>query len=259
MSGDDTRTKGAVFRGIGVSPGVAAGPVALLHNTDTPDTPERTISDEEVAGEIARLEEAVIETRRQIRHIQETLSSQTRAQDASILDAHLMVLDDRTFLEEVIGGVKDKHQNVEFAVRQGTDRYASVLEAVEDDYLRERVVDVRDVGRRLLRNLTGVPSETPSVLAAGHLIVAHDLAPSETASLPKDRILGFATDIGSPTSHTAVMARALELPAVVGLRDISQRVKSGDYVLIDGNKGVFIVNPTRGATQNLWQTGSGAS
>lgn len=244
MSSEKPNVMGAVFRGIGVSPGVAAGPVALLRNPDTPQISERMISEEAVAGEIARFEEALIETRQQIRQIQEALSGQTRVQDASILDAHLMVLDDRTFLEEVIGGVRDKLQNIELAVREGTARYASVLEAVEDDYLRERVADVRDVGRRLLRNLTGVPADTAAELAAGHLIVAHDLAPSETASLPRDRILGFATDIGSPTSHTAVMARALELPAVVGLRDISQRVKTGDQVLIDGNKGVFILNPT---------------
>ncbi len=244
MASEEPETIGVVFRGIGVSPGVAAGPVALLRNPDTPQISEQAISEAAVAGEIARFEEALIETRRQIRQIQEALSGQTRAQDASILDAHLMVLDDRTFLEEVIGGVRDKLQNIELAVREGTARYASVLEAVEDDYLRERVADVRDVGRRLLRNLTGTPADTVSELAAGHLIVAHDLAPSETASLPKDRILGFATDIGSPTSHTAVMARALELPAVVGLHDISRRVKTGDKVLIDGNKGVFILNPT---------------
>jgi len=244
MSSDAPGTMGVIFRGIGVSPGVAAGPVALLQNSDTPRISERTINEAAVAGEIARFEEALIETRRQIRQIQEALSGQTRAQDASILDAHLMVLDDRTFLEEVIGGVRDKLRNIELAVQEGTSRYAGVLEAVEDDYLRERVSDVRDVGRRLLRNLTGTPADTVSELAAGHLIVAHDLAPSETASLPKDRILGFATDIGSPTSHTAVMARALELPAVVGLHDISCRVKTGDQVLIDGNKGVFILNPT---------------
>jgi phosphotransferase system enzyme I (PtsI) len=244
MSPEAPKAMGVVFRGIGVSPGVATGPAAVLQNPDTLQVSERTITEAGIGGEIARFEEALIETRLQIRQIQEALGGQTRVQDASILDAHLMVLDDRTFLEEVIGGVRDKLRNIELAVREGTSRYASVLEAVEDDYLRERVADVRDVGRRLLRNLTGVPSDTAADLAAGHLIVSHDLAPSETASLPKDRILGFATDIGSPTSHTAVMARALELPAVVGLHDVSRRVKTGDRVLIDGNKGVFIINPT---------------
>ncbi len=235
--------KGQVFRGIGVSPGVAAGPVAIMY-TDTVTVQESSIPVNGVPFEIVRLEESLIETRRQLLQIQETLSVQTRAKDASILDAHLMVLDDRSFIEEVVGWIREKLKNAEFAVQEGTAKYASVLEAVEDDYLRERVADVRDVGRRILRNLSGIqPSDSELSFSVPHLIVAHDLAPSETASLPRDRILGFATDIGSPTSHTAVMARALELPAVVGLHDISGRVKAGDQVLIDGNKGVFILNP----------------
>jgi len=237
--------KGQVFRGIGVSPGVAAGPAVLVF-TDTVAVPDSGIAAAGVAHEIIRLEEALIETRRQILQIQETLSGRTHAQDASILDAHLMVLDDRTFIEEVIGWIREKLKNASFAVQEGTAKYAGVLEAVEDDYLRERVADVRDVGRRILRNLAGgQPSDTAVTLAVPHLIVAHDLAPSETASLPRNKILGFATDLGSPTSHTAVMARALELPAVVGLHDISGRVKAGDQVLIDGNKGVFILNPDK--------------
>lgn len=239
---DGELKKSVTFRGIGVSPGVAAGPAVLL-SQDTLQISERAIDATSVADEIIRFEEALIETRRQIQQIQEALSGQTRAQDVSILDAHLMVLDDRTFLEEIIGWVREKLKNIEFAVQEGTAKYASVLEAVDDDYLRERVSDIRDVGRRILRNLTGRSSDSAFSQAEGRIIIAHDLAPSETASLPKDKILGFATDLGSPTSHTAVMARALELPAVVGLHDISGRVKAGDQVLIDGNKGVFILNP----------------
>ncbi len=238
----EAQSRNRTFHGIGVSPGVAAGPVLLLC-PDVLQVSERSILASDVPGEIVRFEDALIETRGQIQQIQDALSGQTRAQDASILDAHLMVLDDRTFVEEVIGWVRIKLKNIEFAVQEGTNKYASVLEAVEDDYLRERVADVRDVGRRILRNLTGRAADSTFSMAAGHLIVAHDLAPSETASLPKDKILGFATDLGSPTSHTAVMARALELPAVVGLHDVSRHIHPGDHVLIDGNKGVFILNP----------------
>ncbi|HAS81414.1 MAG TPA: phosphoenolpyruvate--protein phosphotransferase, partial [Verrucomicrobia bacterium] len=235
-------SRNRTFHGIGVSPGVAAGPALLLF-PDVLQVSERSIQAADVPGEIVRFEDALIETRGQIQQIQDAMSGQTRAQDASILDAHLMVLDDRTFIEEVIGWVREKLRNIEYAVQEGTNKYASVLEAVEDDYLRERVADVRDVGRRILRNLTGRAADSTFSMAAGHLIVAHDLAPSETASLPKDKILGFATDLGSPTSHTAVMARALELPAVVGLHDVSRHIHPGDHVLIDGNKGVFILNP----------------
>jgi phosphotransferase system enzyme I (PtsI) len=238
-----SREKGLVFCGIGVSPGVAAGPAVLVFS-ETVTVPDGEIAAGGAVAEIIRLEEALIETRLQIRQIQEALSGQTRTPDASILDAHLMVLDDRAFIEEVIGWIREKAKTAEFAVQEGTAKYASVLEAVEDDYLRERVADVRDVGRRILRNLVGgPPAEIAPSLAVPHIMMAHDLAPSETASLPRDKILGFATDLGSPTSHTAVMARAMELPAVVGLHDISGRVKAGDHVLIDGNKGVFILNP----------------
>jgi phosphotransferase system enzyme I (PtsI) len=232
-----------VLHGIGVSPGVAIGPAFLLAE-EKAHVPERAITAEQVTREILRFEEAIIETRKQIRQIQAALAGQTRAHDASILDAHLMVLDDRTFIEEVIGSVREKQRNIEWMVQEAADKYAAVLNAVEDDYLRERVADVRDVGRRIIRNLLGDAAPSRDELPNDHIIVAPDLAPSETAALPKDRIVGFATDLGSPTSHTAVMARALELPAVVGLHDITERVARGDNVLIDGNKGVLIINPS---------------
>jgi phosphoenolpyruvate-protein phosphotransferase (PTS system enzyme I) len=238
-----TRICGQVFRGIGVSPGVAYGP-AMLVLPETVNVFERPIEAHAVAAEIARLEEALIDTRQQIRDIQGTLRGQTHSHDASIFDAHLMVLDDRTFLDEIISGVRERKRNIEFAVQEGTEKYASVLAAVNDDYLRERVADVRDVGKRILQNLTGRPLEKRIQIDNPHLIVAHDLSPSETASMAGEQILGFATDLGSPTSHTAVMARALSIPAVVGMHSISARICADDHVLIDGNKGVLIINPS---------------
>ncbi len=233
-----------ILKGIGVSSGVAIGPVFLL----TPAVirvEERSIRPHDIDREIARFEEALIETRRQIREIQSALGVASSGTDASILEAHLMVLDDRTFVEEVIGNVRVGLKNVEFVVKAAADKYASALESVRDEYLRERVADVRDVGRRLIRNLCGAAAPTAAEAPRDHILVADDLAPSETASLRRDRIAGFATDLGSPTSHTAVMARALEIPAVVGLHDITGRVSAGDEVLIDGNKGILIIRPTQ--------------
>lgn len=232
-----------ILHGIGVSPGVVVGSVfvkaaRMIHVV------EREISTHEIEHEISRFEDALIETRRQIKDIQADLESRTAGSDASILDAHLMVLDDRTFIEEVITYVREKHKNVETAVKEATDGYASVLASLKDDYLRERVADVKDVGRRIIRNLSGDSVSSREELRRKHIIVARDLAPSETAALRKDTVIGFATDMGSPTSHTAVMARALEIPAIIGLHDISERVLTGDEVLIDGNKGVFIIHPT---------------
>ncbi|MGQ9661596.1 MAG: phosphoenolpyruvate--protein phosphotransferase [Kiritimatiellia bacterium] len=235
--------RGIVLRGIGVSPGVVSGPVYLFTPQAVP-VAERKIPPDKVDQEIVRLEDAIIATRQQIRRIQKDLESRTAVGDASLLDAHLMVLDDRVFIEEVLAEVRNEHKAADWAVRDVAGRYATVLASVEDEYLRERVADVRDVARRLILNLHGNHETTLAELARGHVVVAPDLAPSDTAGLGKGAVLGLATDLGSPTSHTAVMARALEIPTVVALREITTRVMDGDEVLIDGNKGVLIIRPT---------------
>ena len=235
--------KERLLRGIGVSPGVVMGRAFILSSSGV-TVQELTIQESEIAGEIVRFEEALIETRRQIRKIQEDLERRTGMGDASILDAHLMMLDDRVFIEEVVNGIKSMHHNAEWVVKEVSEKYAGVLAAVEDAYLRERVADIKDIARRVLRNLAGEQESSVAGLNKKHIVIATDLAPSETASMRKDLVLGFATDLGSPTSHTAVMARALEIPAIVGLREVTASVSAGDDVLIDGNKGVFIINPS---------------
>jgi phosphoenolpyruvate-protein phosphotransferase (PTS system enzyme I) len=232
------------LKGIGVSPGVVVGPV-LLVTTEDERLVERTISEEDIPREITRFEEALIATRHQVREIQQKVSSAIGQESASIFDAHLLVVDDRSFVEEVIRGLSAQHRNVEAVLKSVADRYAQALSAIEDDYLRERAADVRDVTRRILRNLSGRSSAFLAQLDKAYIVVSNDLAPSDTATLNKDKVKGFATDLGSPTSHTAIMARALAIPAVVGLHDVSVRVSTGDTVLIDGNKGLFVIHPTR--------------
>lgn len=232
-----------MLRGIGVSTGVAAGPVFLL-TTEEDRVVERDISEDEIAREIARFEDALISTRHQIREIQKQVEGVLGPESAGIFDAHLLVVDDRSLVEEVIRGLKQQKKNVESVLRVVAERYASALLRVEDDYLRERAVDVKDVTRRILRNLSGASSTSLAHLTTPHVLVANDLAPSEAAILDKTKILGFATDLGSPTSHTAIMARALGIPAVVGMHDISVRVSAGEQILIDGNTGVAIIHPS---------------
>lgn len=232
------------LNGIGVSPGVVFGPASVVALRE-PAIPEREIPDSGIEHEIVRLEDALIETRRQIRGIKRSLESHTAVSDASILDAHLMVLDDRMFIEEIVGEIRKEHRNVEAAVNDVASRYANVLASMKDDYLRERVSDIRDVARRVIRNLCGDEGSVVTQVPHEHIVVAPDLAPSETAALRKDIVVGFATDYGSSTSHTAVMARALGIPAVVGLRDVTKRVTTGDTVLVDGYKGLLIVNPCK--------------
>jgi len=239
----ETRRERRMKRGIGVSPGVVIGPAYVLF-AESLNVVERTLKPDEVDREIIRLEEALIETRRQIKAIQQDIESRTTHRDASVLDAHLMVLDDRMFIDEVVEKIRNDRLNVEAAVMAVGESYANLLASVEDDYLRERVADVRDVARRLVRSLDASLRADLVDLKQRHIVVARDLAPSETASLRRDMVIGFVTDLGSPTSHTAVMARALTIPAVVGLSDITEQVHTGDELLVDGNKGVIIVNPS---------------
>lgn len=232
------------LRGIGVSPGVVVG-AALLVTTEEERLVEREIAAEELPREIARFEEALIVTRRQIHEIQQKVGEAIGQESASIFDAHLLVVDDRSFVEEVIRGLGAQRRNVEAVLSVVADRYAQALMRLEDDYLRERAADVRDVTRRILRNLAGRNVSLLSRLDQPYVVIANDLAPSDTATLDREKVLGFATDLGSPTSHTAIMARALSIPALVGMHDVSVRVSTGDPVLIDGRKGLLFIHPTR--------------
>lgn len=232
-----------VLQGIGVSPGVVIGPAFRLVNEEE-HIVEREVEPQEIPREINRFLGSLEATRGQIREIQSKLVDSIGHGDASIFDAHLMVLDDRVFIEEVIKEITETRQNAEACVRIVSGKYSDALNAIKDDYLRERVVDVRDVARRIMRNLSGRQAAPLEALDIPSIVVATELAPSETASLQKHMALGFATDMGSPTAHTAVMARAMQIPAVVGLHDISVRVSTGDQMLMDGNKGALIIRPT---------------
>ncbi len=242
---DDLKTSepNNVYHGIGVSPGVIVGPVAVIA-TEAMQVRSRMIAEEEIEAEIMRFEDALIETRRQIRTLQSDLLENESHVGSGVLDAHLMVLDDVTLIEEVVERLKKDRKNAEAIVRQATEKYAEMLGSVKDDYLKERVADVRDVGRRLIRNLSGEHSPSVAELQGKHILVASDLAPSQAAALDAKKIMGLATDLGSPTSHTAVMARAFEIPTIVALHDISSKVVNGDEVLLDGNKGILIVKPS---------------
>lgn len=236
-------SKEIILHGIGVSPGVVISKAFLLTSEEERFV-EREISADDIPREIARFEDALIETRRQIHDIQKQVSEAIGQENAGIFDAHLLVVDDRAFVEEVIRGLSSQSLNVETVLHGVAERYAAALARIEDDYLRERAADVRDVTRRILRNLSGRSGTDLQQLQDPCVVIANDLAPSETASMNREKVVGFATDLGSPTSHTAIMARALGIPAVVGLHDVSIRISAGDNILIDGNKGILIVHPS---------------
>jgi phosphotransferase system enzyme I (PtsI) len=246
MSGQEAR-----FQGLGVGPGIARG-IVFIHHPDDEEPPKRRIDESDVANEIVRFESALIATRAQILEMQQRIAEAIGAKDASIFDAHLLVVEDRTLIDEVLRTLEREKFNVEFIFAEVANRYAKTLSEIDDPYLRERAFDIHDVTRRVIRNLLGRSTKTLGAIDVPQIVVAHNITPSDTAMLNRQMVLGFATDVGSRTSHTAIMARSLNIPAVVGLKDISLRLQPGDQVLLDGNSGVVILNPT---DQSLWEYG----
>ncbi len=249
----ETARKGEkIFQGVPVSMGVCRGRIVVLGRSHAP-IPKRDLADAEVHEEINRLEKALIETRQQILGVQRKVSSGMGAEEGGIFDAHLLVLEDRTLLDEVMRNIIEKKINAEYAFHTVAEKYASTLAAIEDEYLRERAGDMRDVTSRIMDNLLGRQQEVNlKQLKEPSILISYDLSPSVTAQLDRKIVLGFATDIGGKTSHTAIMARSLRIPAVVGLKSASSELQTGQYALLDGFNGIIIINPT---DQTLFEYG----
>jgi len=233
-----------LLNGIQASPGIVIGKAFLLDSEEF-TIPKRSIKEPEIPAEIARFEEALIQTRTEILKIQEKIEKEMDSKHAEIFSAHLLVLEDRMVIEEVISRIKKDKLAVEYVFLDVLKNYAKVFSKIKDQYLRERISDVEDVGKRVLRNLIGKRKDFLLDVKDKVIVVAYDLSPSDTASMHRKNVLGFVTDIGGKTSHTAIMAKSLEIPAVVGLENITKRAKNGDLLIIDGEKGIVIINPDR--------------
>src|SRR3954454_4756137 len=231
------------LQGAGVSPGIAHG---LIHVTrdDFDDVSRYAIKPSQIPDEIGRFEAALIQTRMQILEMQQRIAESIGAKDAGIFDAHLLVVEDRTLIDEVLRKLDKDRCNVEWSFQEVATSYADTLSKIDDPYLRERALDIQDVTKRVIRNLLGKAPRSFLALTEQHILVAHNLDPSDTAMLNRDLVLGFATDLGSRTSHTAIMARSLNIPAIVGLHDATARLETGESVLLDGINALLIVNPT---------------
>ena len=242
MSGENT-PKEIRFEGAGVSPGIARARVHVARD-ELEEVVRYRIAASQVADEIARFETALIQTRMQILQMQQRIAESIGAKDAAIFDAHLLVVEDRTLIDEVLRKLETDLCNVEWIFQEVATRYAETLNRIDDPYLRERALDIQDVTKRVIRNLQGKGPKTFLALNEPHILVAHNLTPSDTASINKANVLGIATDLGSRTSHAAILARSLNIPAIVGLHDITARLETGEQVLLDGNDGWLIVDPT---------------
>src|ERR1700736_3175084 len=231
------------YYGAGVSPGIARGQIHVVKD-DLDDVGRYGITSGQIADEIARFEAALIQTRAQILEMQHRIAESIGAKDAAIFDAHLLVVEDRTLIDEVLRKLESDLCNVEWIFQEVANNYAETLSKIDDPYLRERALDIEDVTRRVIRNLQGKAPKPLLGMAEPHILVAHNLTPSDTATMNRNLVLGIATDLGSRTSHTAIIARSLNIPAVVGLHDATEKLESGEQVLLDGYTGVLIVDPT---------------
>lgn len=205
--------------------------------------PKQGIADEQIAVQIQLFEEALIKTRREILDLQKKIAVEMGQTEAEIFDAHLLVLEDRTIIEEVISRLKKEKLIAAYIFQDVLKKYVQVFLKMEDEYLKERVSDINDVGRRVLRNLLGKSAKHFEDLQEKMILVSHDLSPSDTASMHKKDILAFVTNIGGKTSHTAIMAKSMEIPAVVGLELATFKIKTGDILIVDGASGLVFVNP----------------
>lgn len=240
------------IKGIAASPGVAIGKAFLLDSEDLA-IPKKIIKDSGIPKEIARFEEALTKTRAEILSIRDKISQEIGQEHGDIFNAHLLVIEDRALIEEVIGRIKKEKFTSDFIFSQVLKKYIQSFLNIDDEYLRERVSDINDVGRRIIRHLIGGQRASLSDLKEKVIVIAYDLSPSDTAMMHRRNVIGFATDIGGRTSHTAIMAKSLEIPAVVGIEFATRQIKDGDRLIVDGSQGLVIINPTASELQKYKQ------
>lgn len=237
-------TKEIILKGIPAAPGITIGKAYPLYDEEMV-IPRKKIEKKHVESEIVRFKKALAKTRAEILTIHKTISKEMGVEKARIFGAHLMVLEDEVLISEVIAKLKRDKLTVEYIFLEVLRKYTKILSKSDDEYLRERVSDINDVGKRILKNLLGAQHRSLEDLKKKTIVVAYDLSPSDTAMMHRGNVIAFATDIGGRTSHTAIMAKSLEIPAVVGLESVTSNVEDGSTVIVDGNRGAVIVNPSK--------------
>jgi phosphotransferase system enzyme I (PtsI) len=239
---EEQRMDEKTYRGIVASPGIVIGRAYLLDRRKVV-VAGRRIEAVRVKEEIARFKKSVELSKTQLEELKKRITKGLGKSHFYILETHIMLLDDKMLVDGTIKRIKDSLLNAEGALKETISAIGLKFDTIEDEYLRERKHDVEQVGERVLRNLVGHMQESLADIREEAVIIAHDLAPTDTLTMRKDKILGFATDAGSRTSHMAILARSLGIPATVGLENITSAVKTGDVVILDGIHGVVIVDP----------------
>ncbi|EGQ2887323.1 phosphoenolpyruvate--protein phosphotransferase [Staphylococcus pseudintermedius] len=230
-----------IIKGIAASDGVAIAKAYLLVEPDLSFNNEKTDQPE---AEVRKFNEALNNSKIELTKIRNHAEEQLGADKAAIFDAHLLVLDDPELIQPIEEKIKNESASAPQALTEVTQNFITIFESMDNEYMKERAADIRDVAKRVLAHILGVELPNPSIIDESVIIVAHDLTPSDTAQLNKQYVQGFVTNIGGRTSHSAIMSRSLEIPAVVGTKSISESVQQGDMVIVDGLTGDVIVNPS---------------
>ncbi|OGW61414.1 MAG: phosphoenolpyruvate--protein phosphotransferase [Nitrospirae bacterium RBG_16_64_22] len=234
-----------VLSGVGVSPGIVTGTAYILAR-ERMSVNRRDLRPEDVPVETARFKRAVSTSKDQLEDVRQRATHAIGREHAYIIDTHILILEDRALINGTLQEIQSSRVNAEWALTRVAGDFIKIFEQIDDEYLRNRRADVEHVVERILRNLLGNQAEGVPDLPHAVIIVAHDLTPSDTLQLKREQVVGFVTDIGGRTSHTAIMARSLEIPAVVALGDATGRIKNGDPVILDGTRGIVVLNPDPG-------------
>ena len=232
-----------ILQGIPASEGIAYGRVFVFIQSEV-EVPHYQVEPEKHIDEVARFDRALVLTRQQITGIQSEVEKNIGPEEARIFDAHLMVLEDQALITETIREFESTGLNVETCFNKISQRYIKAFAEIEDEYLRERASDIRDVAQRVLHNLLGQADNSLSKLADQRIVVANDISPSDSAGLDRSTAMAVVTDSGSKTSHAVIVARSMKVPAIVGMRDLTKRVRKGDWAIVDGYDGAVILNPS---------------
>ena len=234
-----------VIRGIGGSPGIVIGKAQPIESDRIDMFAYKLIEETEISSEEDRFKVAVEESKAQCFEVKENILSQDADDVAYIMEAHLMILEDRMLIDETLKRIREEKINAEWALEITLQKLQRTFKEIDDEYLSERRRDIAHVGKRILRNLLGKKREGLFETREQVIITAHDLSPGDTAQMNKEKIIGFVTDVGGKTSHTSIMARALEIPAVVGSEKITSKARMGDQLIVDGTTGIVIINPSK--------------
>ena len=229
-----------MLKGIGASPGIVLGKALVIEDTELV-IERKSITDCE--AEVAKLRSAVEVSKEELTKVKEKALAELGEHEAEIFEAHLLVLEDPELVESAVSKINDEKVNADFALNEIKEMFVAMFESMDNEYMRERAADIKDVTNRVLRHILGVKVVDLADLAEEVVLVAHDLTPSDTATMDKKKVLGFLTDIGGRTSHTAIMSRTLEIAAIVGLSDATKEIKDGDFVAFNGDTGEVIINP----------------